>query len=563
MLPQSQLQPYIKMVTVVIICFWWNILSFEILLFVNGQSDHYYPNHRPQLRVDFPQRWSGLKRGLNSITESPPLSPIAKYSATILGPPTLASSKLNRFFRPRFHSVRSSSSSSYKRRGIKHRGRYDGDKDSSGDNKVSNFGIEQDNNVIKGAVITTFENDNNLKNYDGISNAKAVDKVVAPIPVRTRHEYRFRDYLKEEDNKAGSRVIEVLAHSLPLSLVFRSSSSKVNIKQVHNERLKYDPSKHSFSEDAPHVLKHTITKPIYQMVQEVIVPYRKITQYMNPIQEEITSHINTHTGSPQMPSPTFPQQPPALLNSYQIEPVLYVSPEDIKTQVEVQPVSHVPVQPVLENQQQQLDNIEHLHQQQPHAQIALVEPTFSSSPQYESVQPIVAKVVPGTSFAEVSTSHLVSPQTSSQTLNYGEHNSVSPPISPPTPVALIADVNLLDTYLRYAQISAEDLLLPMFATSASAEDTHLPQEIVANHQDSISSTSEQIVNNIPDQQQQYLTTINNEHIHTQPINTENPVQTGAQNIQDIVTTSSSAASSLPSTSLSSLSSISEISLQNS
>lgn len=41
--------------------------------------------------------------------------------------------------------------------------------------------------------------------------------------------------------------------------------------------------KESHSQDEPHYLKHTVTKPIYQEVKEVISPYRKVTQVVEPV----------------------------------------------------------------------------------------------------------------------------------------------------------------------------------------------------------------------------------------------------------------------------------------
>jgi len=38
-------------------------------------------------------------------------------------------------------------------------------------------------------------------------------------------------------------------------------------------------------------MKHTVTKPIFQEVREVITPYRKITQEVQPVQEEIRTIV--------------------------------------------------------------------------------------------------------------------------------------------------------------------------------------------------------------------------------------------------------------------------------
>ena len=46
-----------------------------------------------------------------------------------------------------------------------------------------------------------------------------------------------------------------------------------------------------FSTDEPHYLKHTVKKPVYQEVNEVITPYRKIRQEIRPVQEEIETMV--------------------------------------------------------------------------------------------------------------------------------------------------------------------------------------------------------------------------------------------------------------------------------
>ena len=43
------------------------------------------------------------------------------------------------------------------------------------------------------------------------------------------------------------------------------------------------------SEDEPHRLVHTVTKPIIQEVHEVISPFRKVIQEIRPLQEEVSS----------------------------------------------------------------------------------------------------------------------------------------------------------------------------------------------------------------------------------------------------------------------------------
>ena len=52
--------------------------------------------------------------------------------------------------------------------------------------------------------------------------------------------------------------------------------------------------------DEPHVLKHTVKKPVYQEVNEIITPYRKITQEVKPVQEDIQTIIARMSGGSNM-----------------------------------------------------------------------------------------------------------------------------------------------------------------------------------------------------------------------------------------------------------------------
>lgn len=45
------------------------------------------------------------------------------------------------------------------------------------------------------------------------------------------------------------------------------------------------------SEDEPHILRHSVKKPIYQEIREIISPYRKIFQRIEPVQQEIKTIV--------------------------------------------------------------------------------------------------------------------------------------------------------------------------------------------------------------------------------------------------------------------------------
>lgn len=67
--------------------------------------------------------------------------------------------------------------------------------------------------------------------------------------------------------------------SVPVNLLFKSASSSLNIQQAHEGAG--GSVQESQSEDEPHILKHSVTKPIIQEVHEVITPQRRVSQFYN------------------------------------------------------------------------------------------------------------------------------------------------------------------------------------------------------------------------------------------------------------------------------------------
>lgn len=173
---------------------------------------------------------------------------VPKYAATMLSPP-----KLNRFYRP---SKQYGGRSYAKARQI------------SNPHHYSDGGIH--NGIIGGHLIAVAAGG---KSGGGGGYSSYKDKIIAKIPIKSRHQLKFRHYpLKQGYGVRGigehelPAIVEVMAKSVPLSLVFRSSSSKINIQQTHDSTYakQYGGPKHSYSVDEPHILRHTVEKPVIQ-----------------------------------------------------------------------------------------------------------------------------------------------------------------------------------------------------------------------------------------------------------------------------------------------------------
>lgn len=112
-----------------------------------------------------------------------------------------------------------------------------------------------------------------------------------PIAIQTRHNIEYRKV--PSTGSIQTATVEVGANSIPINVIFRSASSLLNVLQQHQGAL--GDVQESSSQDEPHRLVHTVTKPIIQEIHEVISPFRKITQEVHPVQEEIQTIVARNT----------------------------------------------------------------------------------------------------------------------------------------------------------------------------------------------------------------------------------------------------------------------------
>ncbi|XP_075680217.1 uncharacterized protein LOC113796560 [Dermatophagoides pteronyssinus] len=107
------------------------------------------------------------------------------------------------------------------------------------------------------------------------------------LPVHSSHHVKY--YHVHGHHQIHPIHVEVEAHAVPIHMTFKSKSSHLSIDQHHENTG--GSHKISHSEDEPHYLKHYVKKPIYQEVHEIITPYRKITQKIEPVHEEIETLV--------------------------------------------------------------------------------------------------------------------------------------------------------------------------------------------------------------------------------------------------------------------------------
>jgi len=92
------------------------------------------------------------------------------------------------------------------------------------------------------------------------------------------------------------QVVDVPPTEQPVQLNFHSKSSPLIVSQTH---IPGEPGQVQVtqSEDEPHRLVHTVTKPVIQEVNEVIQPYRQLTQEVNPVIEQAHTTVSQGEGA--------------------------------------------------------------------------------------------------------------------------------------------------------------------------------------------------------------------------------------------------------------------------
>ena len=119
----------------------------------------------------------------------------------------------------------------------------------------------------------------------------------AVVPAAVLSNHIVKHYDVPSSGSIMPTTIDVPANVLPVNFVFRSASSAINVQQAHQGSA--GSFKETASQDEPHVLKHTVTKPIIQEVREVISPFRKITQTVEPVREQIETLVARGVGATQ------------------------------------------------------------------------------------------------------------------------------------------------------------------------------------------------------------------------------------------------------------------------
>lgn len=123
-----------------------------------------------------------------------------------------------------------------------------------------------------------------------LDQSSASRYIATPAAVQTtKHLIDVKEVDLDSEPFSPQTVI-VDATVMPLTIYFRSTSSMVKVIQEHMEGK--GDVQHTQSEEEPHRLFHEVHKPIIQEVHEVIKPYRRIIQEMQPVYQDVKTIIS-------------------------------------------------------------------------------------------------------------------------------------------------------------------------------------------------------------------------------------------------------------------------------
>ncbi|XP_054160324.1 uncharacterized protein LOC128958487 [Oppia nitens] len=108
------------------------------------------------------------------------------------------------------------------------------------------------------------------------------------LPVKSSH--RIEVIPVHSSGESHATYVDVPGGVLPVYMTFRTQSSPVHVNQVH--RGSKGSYQSSSSKDEPHVLVHEVTKPVIQELREVITPFRKVVQVIEPVREEVLTKVH-------------------------------------------------------------------------------------------------------------------------------------------------------------------------------------------------------------------------------------------------------------------------------
>ncbi|KAF7495954.2 hypothetical protein SSS_06070, partial [Sarcoptes scabiei] len=102
--------------------------------------------------------------------------------------------------------------------------------------------------------------------------------------VQTRHSIQTYD-VPSTLSAPQALNIEVPSSAPTMNFLMKSRSSNINVESVHEGAT--GSFKETSSVDEPYYNRHTVQRPVVQEVREIVTPFRKVVQEVQPVQEEV------------------------------------------------------------------------------------------------------------------------------------------------------------------------------------------------------------------------------------------------------------------------------------
>lgn len=106
--------------------------------------------------------------------------------------------------------------------------------------------------------------------------------------VTTHHKYSMYDAPSQYAAPAPLNI-EVPSSAPTVNFLMKSKSSNINVENLHEGQS--GGVKETSSEDEPFINRHTVLRPVIQEVREIITPYRRVEQRINPVEEHIETIV--------------------------------------------------------------------------------------------------------------------------------------------------------------------------------------------------------------------------------------------------------------------------------
>lgn len=112
------------------------------------------------------------------------------------------------------------------------------------------------------------------------------------------HENSSEEYQSPDHSKALH--IDFEPKSVPIVVRFKTRSTQIDT--INNHQKSPGKTQHFLTVEKPDRLIHTVKKPVIQYIHEMIIPYRKHVQVVEPVKELILTKIGTSANKPDITS---------------------------------------------------------------------------------------------------------------------------------------------------------------------------------------------------------------------------------------------------------------------